>query len=330
MLQAVGVSELEEVVYKQLLRNKKSSVAELSRTAQISPGRARKALDGLEVKGLVAKTAGTKRHYSAISPDIALEILLQSQQRELDRLRSRALEMLEQFRHDAVETNGHGEMVEVVTGRDSVLQRFKQIEGTARRELLMFNKPPYASLGLNELELEQLGAGVHYRVAYDRTALEIPGQLDWIAKQVAAGEEARVLSGIPMKIAIADRRLAVVPLYAESRNGGEPQIEEALIVHPGALLDALADNFETLWQRASSIRSLIGSNGVSAWSEEVLSEDDRRILLLLSAGLTDGSIGRQLTMGARTVQRRVRRILDVLGAETRFQAGLEAGKRGWL
>jgi DNA-binding NarL/FixJ family response regulator len=32
----------------------------------------------------------------------------------------------------------------------------------------------------------------------------------------------------------------------------------------------------------------------------------------------------------RTVQRRVRELLDRLGAGTRFQAGLQAVRRGWL
>ncbi|MGD0557044.1 MAG: hypothetical protein ABSA93_18950 [Streptosporangiaceae bacterium] len=47
-------------------------------------------------------------------------------------------------------------------------------------------------------------------------------------------------------------------------------------------------------------------------------------------GLTDAAIARHLGAHLRTVQRRVRGLLDRLGAATRFQAGLQAVRRGWL
>jgi hypothetical protein len=42
----------------------------------------------------------------------------------------------------------------------------------------------------------------------------------------------------------------------------------------------------------------------------------RRILGLLLAGLTDQAIGNQLKLSLRTVQRRVRALMDQVGAET--------------
>jgi DNA-binding NarL/FixJ family response regulator len=58
--------------------------------------------------------------------------------------------------------------------------------------------------------------------------------------------------------------------------------------------------------------------------------DEGALLGLLAAGLTDSAIGRHLGTHPRTVQRRVRELLDRLGAGTRFQAGLQAVRRGWL
>ena len=61
---------------------------------------------------------------------------------------------------------------------------------------------------------------------------------------------------------------------------------------------------------------------------DVLSTRDQQLLALLAAGLTDQAIARKLGVALRTVERRVRRLMDGLGARTRFQAGLQAAARG--
>lgn len=58
--------------------------------------------------------------------------------------------------------------------------------------------------------------------------------------------------------------------------------------------------------------------------------DDRRLLTLLSAGLTDHAIARDLGVSERTVRRRITRLQAVLGGRTRFQLGVQAARRGWL
>jgi len=50
----------------------------------------------------------------------------------------------------------------------------------------------------------------------------------------------------------------------------------------------------------------------------------------MAAGAPDASIARQAGVSQRTVERRLRSLMDRLGAETRFQAGVLAVHRGWL
>ncbi|HEX5861291.1 MAG TPA: helix-turn-helix domain-containing protein, partial [Nocardioides sp.] len=57
----------------------------------------------------------------------------------------------------------------------------------------------------------------------------------------------------------------------------------------------------------------------------------RRFLLQqLAAGAKDEQIARVLGISLRTVRRRVADLLSELGVDTRFQAGAEAVRRGWL
>ncbi|KNE78769.1 hypothetical protein ADZ36_31400 [Streptomyces fradiae] len=56
---------------------------------------------------------------------------------------------------------------------------------------------------------------------------------------------------------------------------------------------------------------------------------DLRILSLLLAGLTDASAAKQLDLGLRTVQRRVKRLMEIAGVSTRLQLGWHACEHGW-
>ncbi|MFF8828103.1 helix-turn-helix domain-containing protein [Streptomyces sp. NPDC015131] len=57
---------------------------------------------------------------------------------------------------------------------------------------------------------------------------------------------------------------------------------------------------------------------------------DLEILALLLAGLTDASVAKQLGLGLRTVQRRVRGLMEAAGVTTRLQLGWAAYRLGWV
>ncbi|CAL9529345.1 hypothetical protein SUDANB176_04018 [Streptomyces sp. enrichment culture] len=58
--------------------------------------------------------------------------------------------------------------------------------------------------------------------------------------------------------------------------------------------------------------------------------NDRKILNLLYAGLDDASIARRLSVGHRTVQRRIRRLMERLQANGRVALGARAQELGLL
>ncbi len=57
---------------------------------------------------------------------------------------------------------------------------------------------------------------------------------------------------------------------------------------------------------------------------------DRRVLGLLLAGLTDQVVAAQLGLSLRTLQRRLRYLMDPVGVQTRMQLGWHAARHGWL
>ncbi len=135
---------------------------------------------------------------------------------------------------------------------------------------------------------------------------------------MAKGEQARSLPVARLKMLIADRSSAVIRLVLEASESSA-----AIVVRPSPLLTAIVTCFDLMWERAASI-------GVSAAADSPLDERDRELLSMLASGMKDASIMRTLGITQRTMTRRVAQLMALMGAQTRFQAGLQAARRGWL
>jgi DNA-binding CsgD family transcriptional regulator len=222
--------------------------------------------------------------------------------------------------------------VEIVTGPEALGQWFVRLQQQARHEVLVLDRPPYALAAANPIEAMSLSRGVAWRGIYSPEALDRPGALAELHGHVARGEQARVLSGLALKLAIADRRTALLPLSLDMDN------VQAAVVHSSTLLEGLLDLFESYWQRAVPLGVVAAppKPGPATDTEAAdpvhtaPSAPDRALLTLLVSGLKDDAIARQLGLSTRTLRRRLQHLLDELGVTNRFQAGVQASRRGWI
>ncbi|MFE6036601.1 helix-turn-helix domain-containing protein [Streptomyces sp. NPDC056452] len=327
VFEALGLTEEETRVYAELVRQGPCRIDRLPALTGLPPERIEVSLTGLAAQGLLTRTEGEEPRVIVSPPDIAGEVLLLRRMQELHVARAAMGRLAAAYRTTAEQRRTDSVPVEFTPGA-AVSQRFDQLQSNARKEVLMFDIPPYVSLagGLdllaNDREIEQLSAGVRYRTIYDRRALENPGALGRISRYVDAGEEARSAPRLPMKMVIVDRELAILPAPGD----GPGARSGSALVRPSPLLDGLIALFEQFWAVGLPLTPVAGSPD-TAVSE--LSEQDRQLLILLLSGMTDEGIARQLGLGRRTVLRRVRALMDRAGAETRMQLGWCAAQREW-
>lgn len=316
MLEAIGLSDVEERCYLALVERGDSSLADLAAATGESAQILRRAVVALEAKGFVTRVPGRRSMLSPARPDLAVEALILRREEELDRVRVHAQRLSSALARGA-RMREQERPVDLITGREAVAQWWVQVQRSARSEVLIFDRPPYVSTPTqpNPVEQDLLPTGVAYRVLYDETSLDNPHKLEAARACAALGEQGRVIAGVPIKLIIADGSLALTHNSADVH-------EHAVIVHPSSLLTGLGALFEALWWRATPL--MFGSN------ERDSDETDRIILSLLAAGSKDERIAHQLGIGLRTVRRRVARLMDALDARTRFQAALHARERGWL
>lgn len=319
MLEAVGISRRDETVYRTLLGMPRATLAELARRLGRDGTGLRRSISTLEQAGLVSRIAGRPARLVAARPDIAIDVLVARRREELGRVKLEARALMAEMSTE--EEHRPDRLVEVIVGRQAVATRFEQLLQGAQHELLVLDRPPYAADARRADTAVRglLGRQVTVRGVYAPESLEVPGALEQARSAARAGEQSRVHPNVPMKLAIADHSFALLPLAIED------MIDSALGIHPSALLDALVQLFELLWQAAIPLISppALESDGEAAPSDE-------QLLTLLAAGVKDDAIARQLAISKRTVSRRVAEMMDVLQARTRFQAGIQAVRRGWL
>jgi DNA-binding NarL/FixJ family response regulator len=133
-----------------------------------------------------------------------------------------------------------------------------------------------------------------------------------------AGEQARLLPSVPMKMKLADHTTAMLPLTPNGTAG-------ALLIRAPVIISALREYFEMLWQRATPLNPQH-----PAPLADRLPPAQQTVLELMAAGLNDQRIGRQLGISVTTVRRYIAIIMERLGVSTRFAAGAAAQRKGWI
>jgi DNA-binding CsgD family transcriptional regulator len=75
---------------------------------------------------------------------------------------------------------------------------------------------------------------------------------------------------------------------------------------------------------------MVDAGLVSGAAAEALSTEDKQLLSLLLAGLTDEAIAVHFRISVRTVQRKVHALMEMANVRTRMQLAWEAARQDWL
>ena len=137
-----------------------------------------------------------------------------------------------------------------------------------------------------------------------------------LRSRAEAGEQVRVISDLATRLIVIGTTHAVLPEPLGARDS--PRV----LIRQPSIVGALTIMFELLWERADPVPELGLSTSRPAMRRHLLDQ--------LAQGAKDEQIARSLGLGLRTVRRRIADILIELGVDTRFQAGAEAVRRGWL
>jgi DNA-binding CsgD family transcriptional regulator len=319
MLAAAGLTDLEELAYVTLLSGSAALPDRLAERLGLAVEELTPAIASLIDSGLVGH--GQSGLFAA-PPDVAVEALLLRRAAELQEVRLRISGLVDTYRTGLPARRSH-DFVEILGDAAEVRRCFEDLQRAAEYELAGFCRAPFVvPHEENDTELEMLARGIRYRSVYERAVLEAPDAVAHVTSFITAGEHARVIGRVPMKLCIIDRKYALVPVTIS----GPDNQTTGLLVQESSLLEALVALFEEIWEKATPLRFTAEGAGLPTG----LSREDLRLLSLLLSGMPDKAVASQLGTSLRTVQRRVRELMDATATHTRMQLGWHVARNGWL
>ncbi|MET9554770.1 DNA-binding response regulator [Streptomyces sp. NPDC006645] len=165
----------------------------------------------------------------------------------------------------------------------------------------------------------------------------------------ALARGARQTESIPFKMVLVDRTTAALPLDLDLHFNGLLLVQDPVVV--GALVRIHQHWWDSgeeypargyasdgaLWDPATGPAPADTETGAGSGAAvgggletDVLPPHLRPVLEAMLCGLTDEAAAARLGMSPRTYSRRVGQLLTALGTTSRFRAGAEAARRGWL
>jgi DNA-binding CsgD family transcriptional regulator len=313
MLEALNLDGDEEAVYLALVDRSRVSADDLSELCGVDEPAA--AIAGLLARGLIATGADGEDSYRAMSPQAVVGEALRDAEQSLAAVTAAVSALNRRLAQGQPAVPPIGE-VECIGDRSRAQARMSWWRDHARRELRVVD--PVGDEDADIPPAEPAGADVDVRGIYTQSVIDQPDQLDRLKWRAARGERARLLSTAPIAMTLVDSTAAILPARTSNRYR-----DGITVVRQTVLLDALVDYFEALWAIATPIDAFRAASHDAA-----LDVDDRTLLSMMAAGFGDEKIARRLGVSEPAAQHRVARVIERLGAENRFQAGVRAARRG--
>lgn len=147
--------------------------------------------------------------------------------------------------------------IEVLTDVGQIRERWLRIQANTKKEMLAFTKPPYATpsmLNDTDLQAEMINQNkIVIKNIYEYQNLnsdEIINLIEVIEAYQNAGEQARIIKELPMKLVICDDSITMLAL--NDRVSLKQSITTIIIDHP-SFAKAQREVFYAYWEKAISV-----------------------------------------------------------------------------
>lgn len=283
----------------------------------------------LESRGLIEPSGA--EGWEVCAPEVALPQMASAMEARARSSRSSAAELGVLWRQSRkVQGGNEFRGMEMLHGVPDIVRAVRSLQGLARSRLrLMLDDSPASREWLHPSEelpgqWSSTPAGATTCVV-DLDLVSRPGVLAGLERRGRRGELVKVARNVPFSCVIADEEAALVDL---SRH--HPQGDGSFVVRRRPAVVGLSQMVEVAFAFSTELLPTLMAMQRPRGDRVPLDERDRRILGLLATGASDQLIARHTGVSTRTVERRIRFLMDLLGAATRFQAGVAATRRGWI
>jgi HTH-type transcriptional regulator, sugar sensing transcriptional regulator len=247
-LTRLGLTSYEAKAYLALIRRDSYTAAQVARQAGLPRQRIYDVLGSLVEKGLASARPGNVVKYAATAPELAIDTLIQAHRQQLSDMELEARQMVGQLKpaYEAgkAETDPL-EYIEVLRDKRAINERFAELQSAVKNEILVFTKPPYATPPQENVEGLAVTLTHEARSIYEFGVFDDPAVAEGVRRFLEAGEEARFVPELPLKLVIIDE--TIVMFGMEDPVAGSSDLTIVVVEH-SSLATVLKTAFNAFWE----------------------------------------------------------------------------------
>lgn len=245
----LGLTTYEARAYIALVGRDSFTASQVARQADLPRQRIYDVLKSLVGKGMAAARPGHVIKYAATAPALAIQRLMTARREELTQLEdagARTIEALTAPYAAGQKQTDPLEYIEVLRDPRAISARFDELQGAAKREILVFTRPPYAQPPQDNLKGMLVSRRLEARSLYEESVFADPAVVAGVRQFIRAGERARVVPALPLKLVIIDEAIVMFGMQDPVASGSDLTI--MVVDHP-SLAAVLRTAFNAYWEQ---------------------------------------------------------------------------------
>jgi len=253
-----GFTDYEAKAYCVLITQELVTATELSKLSEIPQGRIYSILNGLQEKGFCNVFPGSVKKFRAVEPKAAFTELIERQKQSVLELENLEDEMTKVF-ENKVSNSSPLDYIQILTSKQSQVQKFEDLILRTSSKLYSFNKKPYAT-GFNRKPeeihkdsqklIQCINSGVSVRAIFEEEIENIKPFVQMLEYYESIGEEVRVHQKLPLKMLLSDNEIAMVSM----RNNDVSRFKlTSLVVEHTDLTHAFDNLFDFYWDQSITL-----------------------------------------------------------------------------
>lgn len=254
----LGLTTYEARAYIALVARDSFTAAQVARQAELPRQRIYDVLESLVNKGMAVARPGGVIKYAATEPAPAIQRLVAARRDELTLLEDAAARTIEALSAPYAAGQRHTDplqYIEVLRDPRAINARFDELQGAAQREILVFTRPPYAKPPQENVEGLTVARRLEARSLYEGSVFDDPAVVAGIRKFIRAGEQARVVPALPLKLVIIDEAIVMFGMQDPVASGSDLTI--MVVDHP-SLAAVLRMAFNAYWEQGVDFEEAAG------------------------------------------------------------------------
>jgi len=260
----IGLTEREAKVYITLLGGRMFTATDLQKAVNIPRTKIYEVLNKMVNRGICTeKKLGKNKMFEAVEPKLAMERIYETYQNNLKRKEELITQVSEVFTpifENSKSIINPLEFIDVMKEKTQIHKRYTNSVRNTKREMLTFNKGPYASDNserLGEQEDEEtrlLKRGGSTKDIYELRELK---EVDWlfesVKKSMGFGQKARVVEKLPIKMLVFDKEKVMFPLEQPIEESNELTM---IYIEHKQLAEACRILFDHLWEQGRDLSEI--------------------------------------------------------------------------